>query len=113
MVKPAVASILTLALSLLVGQVWALNPISIKGTRFFDSVTQDQFFIKGVAYQPRTLAAGFTDPLSKPADCKRDFSLMKDLGLNTIRVYQVRYQRNSVTSIFFCSVDKIKYRSLN
>ncbi|KAG0325242.1 1,3-beta-glucanosyltransferase gas1 [Dissophora globulifera] len=67
----------------------ALNPIAIKGTKFFDSVSKDQFFLKGVAYQPRTLSTGFSDPLSKPADCKRDFALMKDLGLNTIRVYQV------------------------
>ncbi|KAG0089885.1 1,3-beta-glucanosyltransferase gas1 [Podila epicladia] len=65
----------------------ALNPIVIKGTKFFDSVTKDQFYIKGVSYQPRTLI-GFHDPLSKPSDCKRDFALMKDLGLNTIRVYQ-------------------------
>ncbi|KAK3845243.1 MAG: Glucanosyltransferase-domain-containing protein [Linnemannia gamsii] len=92
MVQLSVVPILSLALSLLVlplNPVWALNPVSIKGTKFFDSVTQGQFFIKGVAYQPRTLAAGFTDPLSKPADCKRDFPLMKDLGLNTVRVYQV------------------------
>ncbi|KAG0080447.1 1,3-beta-glucanosyltransferase gas1 [Linnemannia elongata] len=90
MVKLTVVPILTLALSLAtLGPLWALNPVSIKGTKFFDSVTQDQFFIKGVAYQPRTLAAGFSDPLSKPADCKRDFPLMKDLGLNTVRVYQV------------------------
>jgi hypothetical protein len=90
MAKLTVGPILTLALSLAaLGPVWALNPVSIKGTKFFDSVTQDQLFIKGVAYQPRTLAAGFSDPLSKPADCKRDFPLIKDLGLNTVRVYQV------------------------
>ncbi|KAF9428002.1 1,3-beta-glucanosyltransferase gas1 [Podila epigama] len=67
----------------------AINPISIKGTKFFDSVTKDQFFIKGVAYQPRTLSTGFSDPLAKPNDCRRDFALMKDLGMNTVRVYQV------------------------
>ncbi|KAF9113195.1 1,3-beta-glucanosyltransferase gas1 [Mortierella sp. AM989] len=71
----------------------ALNTITIKGTKFFDSVTKDQFFIKGVAYQPRA-ATGFSDPLAKPADCKRDFALMKDLGLNTIRVYQVDPSQN-------------------
>ncbi|KAF9095364.1 1,3-beta-glucanosyltransferase gas1 [Mortierella sp. AD031] len=90
MVQLSVVPILTLTLSLAsLGSVGALNPVAIKGTKFFDSVTQDQFFIKGVAYQPRTLSVGFTDPLSKPADCKRDFALMKDMGLNTIRVYQV------------------------
>lgn len=75
--------------ALCLGSCEALNPITIKGTKFFDSVTKDQFYIKGVAYQPRTLSVGFTDPLSKPSDCKRDFALMKDLGLNTVRVYQV------------------------
>lgn len=67
----------------------ASNIITIKGTKFFDSVTKDQFFINGVAYQPRTLAGASTDPLAKPNDCRRDFALMKELGLNTIRVYQV------------------------
>ncbi|KAF9287517.1 1,3-beta-glucanosyltransferase gas1 [Mortierella alpina] len=67
----------------------SVNPISIKGSKFFDSLTEEQFFIKGVAYQPRGLTTGFVDPLSKPADCKRDAALMKDIGLNTIRVYQV------------------------
>ncbi|KAF9384836.1 1,3-beta-glucanosyltransferase gas1 [Podila verticillata] len=74
---------------LCVGSCEALSPITIKGTKFFDSVTKNQFYIKGAAYQPRTLSVGFTDPLSKPNDCKRDFALMKDLGLNTVRVYQV------------------------
>ncbi|KAG0055303.1 1,3-beta-glucanosyltransferase gas1 [Gryganskiella cystojenkinii] len=78
---------LTMAVSLV--SVSALNPIVIKGTKFFDSVTKDQFFIKGVAYQPRSSTTGFYDPLARPADCRRDFGLMKDLGLNTIRVYQV------------------------
>lgn len=27
--------------------VFALNPIVIKGAKFFDSVTKEQFFIKG------------------------------------------------------------------
>ena len=83
------APTLALTVALCISSVCALNPITIKGTKFFDSVTKDQFFIKGVAYQPRTLSTGFSDPLAKPAECKRDFSLMKDLGLNTIRVYQV------------------------
>ena len=80
---------LALAVACSLGSALALNPITIKGTKFFDSVSKNQFFIKGIAYQPRTLSTGFSDPLSKPADCKRDFALMKDLGLNTIRVYQV------------------------
>ncbi|KAF8944198.1 1,3-beta-glucanosyltransferase gas1 [Haplosporangium gracile] len=69
--------------------VSASNIITIKGTKFFDSVTKGRFFINDVAYQPRTLADGSTDPLAKPNNCRRDFALMKELGLNTIRVYQV------------------------
>ncbi|KAI8601407.1 Glucanosyltransferase-domain-containing protein [Dissophora ornata] len=87
MVHVPTAPALVLAVVLSISSVAALNPITIKGTKFFDSVTKDQFFIKGVAYQPRAVAG--TDPLSKPSDCIRDFALMKELGLNTIRVYQV------------------------
>ncbi|KAF9962527.1 1,3-beta-glucanosyltransferase gas1 [Mortierella alpina] len=82
------AAVLLCCLSFL-GSCTALNPISIKGSKFFDSVTNSQFFIRGVAYQPRGLTTVFVDPLSKPADCRRDAALMKDIGLNTIRVYQV------------------------
>ncbi|KAI7819851.1 Glucanosyltransferase-domain-containing protein [Gamsiella multidivaricata] len=89
MVRLSTLPTLALAAACSLGSAWALNPITIKGTKFFDSVSKNQFFIKGVAYQPRTLSEGFTDPLSNPADCQRDFTLMKDLGLNTIRVYQV------------------------
>jgi len=77
-----------ISLATVCGSSFALNPITIKGTKFFDSVTKDQFFIKGVAYQPRTIST--IDPLATPEDCRRDFALMKDLGLNTVRVYQVR-----------------------
>ncbi|KAF8984524.1 1,3-beta-glucanosyltransferase gas1 [Entomortierella lignicola] len=72
-----------------ISSVVALNPIVIKGTKFFNSVTKDQFFINGVAYQPGSQASGFVDPLSIPNNCRRDFALMKDLGINTVRVYQV------------------------
>ncbi|KAG0278137.1 1,3-beta-glucanosyltransferase gas1 [Linnemannia exigua] len=72
----------------------ASNPITIKGTKFFDSVTKNQFFINGVAYQPKALTGASMDPLAKPNDCRRDFALMKDLGLNTIRVYQVDPSQN-------------------
>ncbi|KAF9562326.1 1,3-beta-glucanosyltransferase gas1 [Mortierella alpina] len=74
--------------------VAALNPITIKGTKFFDSVTKNQFYIKGVAYQPRSEPADAVDPLARPEDCKRDFAMMKALGLNTIRVYQVDHSLN-------------------
>ncbi|KAH6608080.1 glycolipid anchored surface gas1 [Trichoderma cornu-damae] len=61
----------------------ALDPISISGNKFFNK-DGSQFFIKGVAYQlvPQ-------DPLVDTAQCKRDASLMSELGANTIRVYHV------------------------
>ncbi|ORX47991.1 hypothetical protein DM01DRAFT_1410017 [Hesseltinella vesiculosa] len=71
-----------------VGCVVGLNTIVSKGNKFFDSVTKDQFFIKGVAYQPRT-SKGLYDPLADPEACARDAGLMSKLGLNLIRVYEV------------------------
>ncbi|RUS33693.1 Glucanosyltransferase-domain-containing protein [Jimgerdemannia flammicorona] len=64
----------------------AINPIVIKGYKFFDSVTKNEFFVKGVAYQPRT---SVVDPLAQPTACQRDIPLMQKLGINVIRVYQV------------------------
>ncbi|KAG0005703.1 1,3-beta-glucanosyltransferase gas1 [Entomortierella chlamydospora] len=78
MVRLSTISALALTIACSLGSTWALNTITIKGTKFFDSVTKDQFFIKGAAYQPRSVSD----------DCKRDFAFMKELGLNTIRVYQ-------------------------
>ncbi|CAG8488105.1 7840_t:CDS:2 [Cetraspora pellucida] len=69
--------------------VVAINPIIIKGNKFFDSITKQQFFIKGVAYQPRGLGVEYSDPLAQSETCKRDVKLMKELGFNVIRVYEV------------------------
>lgn len=71
----------------------ALNPIVIRGNAFFDSVTGERFYIKGVDYQPGG-SSGIIDPLSKHGKCKRDIPLMKELGINTIRVYQVDNSEN-------------------
>ncbi|KAI8076891.1 Glucanosyltransferase-domain-containing protein [Halteromyces radiatus] len=69
--------------------VTALNPIVIKGQKFFDSITKEQFFIKGVAYQPRGDGQVINDPLADEAGCARDAPLMKELGANVVRVYEV------------------------
>ncbi|KAK5997883.1 Protein EPD1 [Cladobotryum mycophilum] len=63
--------------------VAALDPIEAVGNKFFNK-DGSQFFIKGVAYQLRP-----HDPLIDTDQCKRDASLMKELGTNTIRVYHV------------------------
>ncbi|CAG8511088.1 1093_t:CDS:2 [Ambispora leptoticha] len=73
----------------------ATNPIIIKGAKLFDSVTKDQFFIKGVAYQPRsTGSANFNDPLAASNDCKRDLPYLQQLGVNAVRVYEVDISQN-------------------
>ncbi|KAJ2962220.1 hypothetical protein NQZ79_g2626 [Umbelopsis isabellina] len=69
-----------------------LHSIEIKGTKLFDSVTKEQFFIKGVAYQPRGGLLTGSDPLTNEASCQKDAQLMKDLGLNVIRVYEIYLQ---------------------
>ncbi|KAK3370021.1 Glucanosyltransferase-domain-containing protein [Podospora didyma] len=82
--------------SLLLGQAYAaLPPIVMKGTKFFFE-NGTQFFMKGVAYQQDTAAAGattgntkFVDPLANEAACKRDVPLLKALKTNTIRTYAI------------------------
>ncbi|KAK9370467.1 Glucanosyltransferase-domain-containing protein [Lipomyces kononenkoae] len=66
-----------------------LNPIVVKGNAFFDSVTGDRFYIKGVDYQPPDANGETTDPLMDYNICSRDVPYIKALGMNTIRVYHV------------------------
>ncbi|KAK9765873.1 40S ribosomal protein S27 [Basidiobolus ranarum] len=90
-----VLSVLSAISLVYISSASALNPIVIKGHKFFDSVTKNEFYIKGVAYQPRGGARGTSDdPLANPVTCKRDIENFKDLGLNTIRVYQVDHTLN-------------------
>lgn len=82
--------------SLLLGEASAaLPPIVMKGTKFFYE-NGTQFFMKGVAYQQDSAAAGqatsstkFTDPLANAANCRRDVPLLKALRTNTIRTYAI------------------------
>ncbi|KAH8882269.1 hypothetical protein GQ53DRAFT_666032 [Thozetella sp. PMI_491] len=81
---------------LLLGQTQAaLQPIVMKGTKFYYQ-NGTQFFIKGVAYQQDSAAAGqtststtYTDPLADEAACTRDVPLLQQLGTNTIRTYAI------------------------
>ncbi|KAJ9055481.1 1 3-beta-glucanosyltransferase gel4 [Entomophthora muscae] len=76
----------------LLASTYALSPLVIKGNKFFQKDTGKQFFFKGVCYQPRgnvKSGAAFNDPLKDSASCKRDVAMFKDLGINTIRVYEV------------------------
>jgi hypothetical protein len=89
-----------LSLSLLAlagGAVGAdLPAITMKGAKFFYE-NGTQFFMKGVAYQQDTSAAGatfekkknFIDPLADEKSCRRDIPLLEELGTNTIRTYAI------------------------
>jgi hypothetical protein len=72
---------LTLASSIL-----CIDPIIIKGTKFFNSKTGEEFIIKGVAYQPG--GSGKQDPIANTQQLANAIPLFKDLGINTIRVYE-------------------------
>ncbi|KAI2607810.1 carbohydrate-binding module family 43 protein [Hypoxylon sp. NC1633] len=89
-------SVLTTSL-LLASNAAAVDPIVMKGTKFFTK-SGSQFFIKGVAYQQE--AGGgpqgttdsknkFVDPLSDAKTCQRDVPLLQKLGVNTIRTYAI------------------------
>ncbi|KAI0466371.1 Glucanosyltransferase-domain-containing protein [Xylaria cf. heliscus] len=67
---------------------YAIPTIEALGNKFFTS-EGNQFFIKGVGYQLVP-----DDPLIDRDQCARDASLMKKLGVNTIRVYHVDPEAN-------------------
>ncbi|SCU78948.1 LAME_0A06546g1_1 [Lachancea meyersii CBS 8951] len=79
----------------------ALPAIETVGSKFFNSETGEQFFIKGIAYQPSYSLEGlrslgipmsdtkYIDPLASPEICLRDIPHLAELGVNTIRVYAI------------------------
>ncbi|BFZ58070.1 1,3-beta-glucanosyltransferase [Savitreella phatthalungensis] len=69
----------------------ATVPITIKGNAFFRG--NDRFYIKGIAYQPGG-SSGTQDPLASQSTCDRDIPYFQQLGINTIRVYQVDNSAN-------------------
>lgn len=48
----------------------------------------DRFYLKGIDYQPGG-SSQLVDPLADESICQRDIPYMKNLGLNTVRVYSV------------------------
>ncbi|KAF2011687.1 carbohydrate-binding module family 43 protein [Aaosphaeria arxii CBS 175.79] len=74
----------------------AIDPIVIKGSKFFYKTNGTQFFMKGVAYQQElnsnttsTEKIKYTDPLADSASCKRDIQFLSEVHTNTIRVYAI------------------------
>ncbi|EPY50165.1 cell wall protein Gas5 [Schizosaccharomyces cryophilus OY26] len=62
--------------------------IEVRGNAFFNSESNERFYLRGVDYQPGG-SSSTTDPLAVTENCKRDIPYLKDLNVNTIRVYQV------------------------
>ncbi|KAK4948533.1 1 3-beta-glucanosyltransferase gel4 [Elasticomyces elasticus] len=91
-VSAAIAAAGLFASSVLAADV---DPIVIKGSKFFYKTNGTQFFIKGVAYQQDVTGNGssssttYSDPLADPAGCARDIPILKQLQTNTIRVYAI------------------------
>lgn len=82
-----------------------IGPIEIIGSKFFNSKTGEQFFLKGVAYQPTIVTESwnpsilnsetkFVDPLAEPSLCLRDLPFFEKLNVNTLRVYSIDTERN-------------------
>ncbi|KAF2114353.1 Glucanosyltransferase, partial [Lophiotrema nucula] len=63
----------------------ALPTISVKGAKFFTS-NGDQFYIKGVVYQP---SSSDLNNLANGPQCELDASLIQELGANVVRIYTV------------------------
>ncbi|MCJ1319709.1 1,3-beta-glucanosyltransferase gas1 [Xylographa vitiligo] len=73
-----------------------VDPIVIKGSKFFYKTNGTEFFIKGVAYQQDVGGNGtsgtnvnFIDPLTDSAGCSRDIPYLQKLQTNTVRVYAI------------------------
>lgn len=73
-----------------------LDPIVIKGSKFFFKSNDTQFFMRGIAYQQEYSTNGtsdgsinYKDPLADAEACRRDIPLLQELRTNTIRVYAI------------------------
>lgn len=78
-----------------VADAW-LPPILTKGNKFFDSDTGLEFRMKGMAYYPRPNDGELADVSNydwaadeHEAVWKPHLEIMKDLGVNAIRLYSV------------------------
>ncbi|KAI9670084.1 MAG: 1,3-beta-glucanosyltransferase gas1 [Trizodia sp. TS-e1964] len=91
-----IASALLAATSFITSVAADVDPIVIKGSKFFYSGNGTQFFMRGVAYQQDISTNGslsgsnkYTDPLADATGCARDIPYLVSLRTNTIRVYAV------------------------
>ncbi|KAH6669485.1 beta-1,3-glucanosyltransferase [Halenospora varia] len=96
--------LLATASLLLSGASATLDPIVIKGSKFFYKTNGTQFFIKGVAYQAGfgpngggNSSTSYVDPLADTTACARDIPLLQAAGANTIRTYAIDPTKNHDT----------------
>lgn len=94
--KPPIVITLLCVLIIAMASAFSIEKIpiiEISGKKFFNSSDKSQFFIRGVAYQRPYQAdktpIGYIDSLALPALCLKDLEFFKELGVNTVRVYQV------------------------
>ncbi len=87
----------------------ASNPIVLKGKRFFDSLSGSYFAIKGIAYYPRPNDGDLVESNSVDFFTDEymdlwmaDIEYMKQLGVNTIRIYAVDPSKNH--DAFMCEL---------
>ncbi|KAF3403533.1 1,3-beta-glucanosyltransferase [Penicillium rolfsii] len=82
-------SLLSLA-TLATAVVADLDPIVIKGSKFFYSSNNTQFYLRGVVYQQDTSdSTSYKDPLADATACKRDIPILQELRTNVIRTYSI------------------------
>lgn len=90
--------------------VEALNPLEIKGYKFFDSQTREEVVIKGVDYYPRPNKGDlnhnsmdyYTDEFRNIWE--RDIPYFQELGVNAIRLYAVNGTQNHES--FMCALEE-------
>lgn len=92
------------ATALFASVVSAVEYITIDGGQFVTESTGDRFDMIGVTYQPGGSSGfdGTSDPLTDADACLRDAILMQQLGVNTVRVYNlaVDVDHDECVSIF-------------
>ncbi|KAF2246398.1 carbohydrate-binding module family 43 protein [Trematosphaeria pertusa] len=86
-------SYLLLVLHLALFSTAELDPIVIKGSHFFYKTSGSAFFVRGLTYDPSTIASGDStqriDPLADGPTCLRDIPYMTALNINVLRIYYV------------------------